>query len=32
MGCNQFEIGDGLSAEAERAVSRAVQEVLAYAQ
>ena len=28
MGCNQFEIGDGLSAEAERAVSRAVEEVL----
>ena len=28
MGCNQFEIGEGLSAEAERAVSRAVEEVL----
>lgn len=27
MGCRQFEIGDGLSAEAERAVSRAVEEV-----
>ena len=30
MGCDRFEIGDGLSAEAERAVSRAVEEVLAY--
>jgi len=30
MGCNRFEIGDGLSAEAERAISRAVEEVLAY--
>ena len=28
MGCNQFELGEGLSAEAERAVSRAVEEVL----
>jgi hydrogenase maturation protease len=28
MGCDQFEIGDGLSPEAERAVSRAVEEVL----
>jgi len=28
MGCHQFEIGDGLSAEAERAVSRAVETVL----
>jgi hydrogenase maturation protease len=32
MGCNQFEIGDGLSAEAERAVSLAVEEVLNYTQ
>jgi hydrogenase maturation protease len=30
MGCNRFEIGGGLSAEAERAISRAVEEVLAY--
>jgi hydrogenase maturation protease len=30
MGCDRFELGDGLSAEAERAVSRAVEEVLAY--
>jgi Ni,Fe-hydrogenase maturation factor len=28
MGCHQFEIGAGLSAEADRAVSRAVEAVL----
>jgi len=28
MGCNRFDIGDGLSVEAERAISLAVEEVL----
>jgi len=30
MGCNRFEIGDGLSAEAERAISLAVEEVITH--
>jgi len=32
MGCDRFEIGDGLSGEAERAVSLAVEEVLKFTQ